>query len=155
MSCSYSVSHTHDHTHTRTKNTHTHFLSLSLFLNSGNLILSQYLILGCKGRWSKKKEEKKQFLPNLLCLMVHLAQPTAEICAQFREVQGEREREREWERGREREREWERERMRKQFFIPHFSYEWFSFWPSSEVSLGFNWFRLTIQYWGRPRETEK
>ena len=38
-------------------------------------------------------------MPNLLCLMVHLAQPTAEICAQFREVQGERERERErgWE----------------------------------------------------------
>ena len=45
------------------------------------------LLKGCK-RYIKKSikryiKEKKQFLPNLLRLMVHLARPTAEICALY------------------------------------------------------------------------
>ena len=39
-----------------------------------------------------KEKEKKTFLPNLLCLMVHLALPTAEICSNLCERErGERE----------------------------------------------------------------
>jgi len=42
---------------------------------------------GCKKVYPvyQRKRKKKQFLPNLLCLMVHLALPTAEICSNVRE----------------------------------------------------------------------